>query len=102
MTSPGDEAERQTASGAFSAAARRAQHAMDGAKEIAAKADLDELRAKAVDAASAIYREGRGLLASDEVARATDQLSESIRKNPLAAVGIAFTAGLLLALLTRG
>ena len=53
--------------------------------------------------ASAIYREGRELLtSSEERARAKDQVSESIRRNPLAAVGVAFTAGVLLALLMRG
>ena len=102
MTNPDDETEQTTPTGAFSAAARHAQHAMDSAKGIVAGADLDQLRTKAADAASAIYREGRELLASDEVAKAKDQLSESIRKNPLAAVGIAFTAGVLIALLTRG
>ena len=99
MTNPDDEAERTPPSGRLAAAA---QHAMDSAKEVVAGADLGQLRSKAADAASAMYREGRELLASDEVARAKDQLSESIRKNPLAAVGVAFTAGLLLALLMRG
>jgi ElaB/YqjD/DUF883 family membrane-anchored ribosome-binding protein len=103
VTNPDDETERTTTpSGRLSAAARQAQHAMDSAKEVVAGADLDQLRAKAADAASAIYREGRDILMSDEVAKARDQLAESIRKNPFAAVGIAFTAGLLLALLTRG
>jgi ElaB/YqjD/DUF883 family membrane-anchored ribosome-binding protein len=36
------------------------------------------------------------------LSQATEQLSAAIRNNPLAAVGIAFSAGLLLALLTRG
>jgi ElaB/YqjD/DUF883 family membrane-anchored ribosome-binding protein len=102
MTNADDDRDRTTPSGAFFAAARHAQHAMDSAKGMVAGADLDQLRSKAADAASAVYREGRELLASDEVAKAKDQLSESIRKNPLAAVGIAFTAGLLIALLTRG
>ncbi len=102
MTNSDDEMGRTTPSGAFSAATRHAQQAMDTAKEIAARADLDQLRTKAAGAASAIYREGRELLASDEVSKAKDQLSEAIRKNPLAAVGIAFTAGLVVALLTRG
>ena len=39
---------------------------------------------------------------NEDLSKAKDQFSDSIRKNPLAAVGIAFTAGLLLALLTRG
>lgn len=102
MTNSDDETDRTPRSGTFSAAARHAQHAMDSAKGIVAGADLDQLRTKAADAASAIYREGRELLASDEVAEAKDQLTNSIRKNPLAAIGIAFTAGILIALLTRG
>ncbi len=89
--------------GRLSAAAKRAQQAMDSAKEFVGGADLDQLRTKAADAASTLYREGRERLANnEELARARDSLSNSIRKNPLAAVGIAFTAGLLLALLTRG
>ena len=102
MTDPDDETEPTTASARLSAAARQAQHAMDSARETLAGADFGQLKAKAADAASAIAREGRELLASDEVVRARDQLSNQIRKNPLAAVGIAFTAGLLVALLTRG
>jgi len=103
MTSQDDNAGRTTPSGALSAAAKHAQQALDGAKELVAGADLDQLRTKAADAASTLYREGRDLLANnEELAKAKDQLSESVRKNPLAAVAIAFTAGLLLALLTRG
>ena|SRR5271166_1926904 len=103
MTNQDHEPGRTTPSGAFSAAAKHAQHAMDGAKEMVAGTDFDQLRTKASDTASAIYREGRELLtSSEERARAKDQVSESIRKNPLAAVGVAFTAGVLLALLMRG
>ncbi len=76
MTNADDDRDRSTPSGAFSAAARHAQHAMDSAKGMVAGADLDQLRSKAADAASAVYREGRELLASDEVAKAKDQLSE--------------------------
>ena len=76
---------------------------MDSANERVAGTGFDQLRTKASDTASAIYREGRELLtSSEERARAKDQVSESIRKNPLAAVGVAFTAGVLLALLMRG
>ncbi len=88
---------------ALSSAAKRAQHAIDAAKDFVAGADLDQLRAKAGDAASALYQSGRDLVSnSPDFDKAKDELRESIRKNPLAAVGIAFTAGLLLALLTRG
>jgi ElaB/YqjD/DUF883 family membrane-anchored ribosome-binding protein len=103
MTNQNEDSGKTTASGTLSAAAKRAQQAMDSAKDLVAGADLDQLRTKAADTASALYREGRDLLASNgELAKAKEQLSESIRKNPLAAVGIAFTAGLVLALLTRG
>jgi ElaB/YqjD/DUF883 family membrane-anchored ribosome-binding protein len=88
---------------ALSAAAKRAQQALESAKDIVAQAHLDEVGAKAAAAASNLYREGRDRLADNEdLSRATEQLSAAIRKNPLAAVGIAFSAGLLLALLTRG
>lgn len=103
MTNQNDDSGRTTASSTLSAAAKHAQHAMDSAKEFVAGADLDQLRTKAADTASALYREGRDLLADSEpLAKAGEQLSESIRRNPLAAIGIAFTAGLVLALLTRG
>ncbi len=86
----------------FAAAAAQAQHAIDSAKEFVANTDVDQLKAKAADAASALYKQGRDLATSDAVTGATDQLAASIRKNPLAAIGVAFTAGLVLALLTRG
>jgi ElaB/YqjD/DUF883 family membrane-anchored ribosome-binding protein len=88
---------------ALSAAARHAQQAMESAKGLAAQAHLDEVGAKAAAAASNLYREGRDRLSgNDELSQAAEQLSGAIRKNPLAAIGIAFSAGLLLALLTRG
>jgi ElaB/YqjD/DUF883 family membrane-anchored ribosome-binding protein len=103
MANHDDEPGQTMPSGTFSAAARHAQRAMDSAKEVVAGTDFDQLRMKTSDAASAIYREGRELLtSSEERAKAKDQLTESIRKNPLAAVGVAFTAGILLALLMRG
>ncbi len=101
MTNHDDE--KRGPSGTFSAAAKHAKDALDDAKEQIAGADFDELRSKAADTASALYREGREFLAnSEELAKAKDRLSESVRRNPLAAVGIAFTAGVVVALLTRG
>jgi ElaB/YqjD/DUF883 family membrane-anchored ribosome-binding protein len=102
MTAHDEGKEAERSGGTFSAAAKRAQHAIDSARELAAGADLDQLKAKAADAASTLYAQGRDLVANEDLSKAKDQLSDSIRKNPLAAVGIAFTAGLLLALLTRG
>jgi ElaB/YqjD/DUF883 family membrane-anchored ribosome-binding protein len=101
MTKSGEKTER-TASDPLSAAARHAQRAMDSAKDMVAGVDFDELKAKTADAAASIVREGRELLDRDEVASARERLSDQIRKNPLAAVGVAFTAGLVVALLTRG
>lgn len=95
---PGD-----TSADALASAAKRAQDAIGAAKDFVASTDLDQLRARAGDAAGALYRSGRDLLANTpELDKAKDDLKEQIRSNPLAAVGIAFTAGLLIALLTRG
>jgi ElaB/YqjD/DUF883 family membrane-anchored ribosome-binding protein len=92
-----------TAGEALSSAAQRAQHAIGAAKDFVAGSDLGQLRTKAGDAAAALYQSGRDLVSnSPDFDKAKDELRESIRKNPLAAVGIAFTAGLLLALVTRG
>jgi ElaB/YqjD/DUF883 family membrane-anchored ribosome-binding protein len=86
-----------------SAAAKHAQRAMDSAKGFAAGANLDDVSARAAETASNLYRGGRELLAGNEdLAKAADNLSAAVRKNPLAAVGVAFSAGLLLALLARG
>jgi ElaB/YqjD/DUF883 family membrane-anchored ribosome-binding protein len=91
------------ASSAMSAVARHAQQAMDGAKDLAAGAHLDEMGARAAETASNLYRGGRDLLAGNEdLSKAADNLSAAVRKNPLAAIGVAFSAGFLLALLTRG
>ena len=103
MTAHDDGKEAEGSGGTLSAAAKRAQQAIDSARELAAGADLDQLKSKAADAASSLYAQGRDLLAnSEDLSKAKDQFTDAIRKNPLAAVGIAFTAGLLLALLTRG
>ena len=96
-TEPNAQPGRQSESG------KRVHQAFDAARDFVAGADFDELRTRATGAASALYEEGRDFLANNpEVARAKEELRDSIRKNPLAAIGIAFTAGLLVALLTRG
>jgi ElaB/YqjD/DUF883 family membrane-anchored ribosome-binding protein len=93
----------QQGAATLSAAAKHAQQAMDGAKGFVTGANLDDVGARAAETASNLYREGRELLASNEdLSKAADNLSAAVRKNPLAAVGIAFSAGLLLALLARG
>ena len=93
----------KTAQQAMESAKGTAQHALESAKELAAQAHLDDVGAKAAAAASDLYQQGRDRLASNEdLSQAAEQLSGAIRRNPLAAVGIAFSAGLLLALLARG
>ena len=93
----------QQGSSAVSSVAKHAQRAMDSAKDFVAGANLEDVRSQAADKASNLYRGGREMLANnDELSKAADNLSAAVRKNPLAAVGVAFSAGLLLALLTRG
>lgn len=85
------------------AAAASAQRAFDGARAALSAEDLDELAARAVAAASAVYRESLAAIDNiEEVNDAKTQLRGVVTKNPLAALGIAFVAGLLIALLTRG
>jgi ElaB/YqjD/DUF883 family membrane-anchored ribosome-binding protein len=98
-----NKAAQQGSAAVVSAVAKHAQQAVDGAKGLVAGANLDEVGARAAETASNLYRGGRELLAGNEdLSKAADNLSAAVRKNPLAAVGIAFSAGLLLALLTRG
>ncbi len=79
------------------------ENSVEAAKELVSGDQIDQLRTKAVSTAANLYREGREFLANnEEVSQATAEMTEAIRRNPLAAVGIAFTAGLVLALLTRG
>jgi ElaB/YqjD/DUF883 family membrane-anchored ribosome-binding protein len=93
----------QQGSAAMSGVAKHAQQAIDSAKGLVAGANLDEVGARAAETASNLYRGGRELLAGNEdLSKAAENVSAAVRKNPLAAVGIAFSAGLLLALLTRG
>lgn len=88
---------------ALAAAGKRVHEAMESAKGLAAGAHLDEVGARAAETASNLYREGRDLIANNEdLSQAAESLSAAVRKNPLAAVGVAFSAGLLLALLVRG
>jgi ElaB/YqjD/DUF883 family membrane-anchored ribosome-binding protein len=56
---------------------------------------------KATRREDAAGEERHALLANNEVSQATAELIGAIRRNPLAAVGIALTTGLVLALLAR-
>jgi ElaB/YqjD/DUF883 family membrane-anchored ribosome-binding protein len=98
-----DQGDQTPTSSALAAGARQAQRALDSAKGAIAGAHLDEVGARVAATASSLYQQGRDKLpANEDLAEAAENVSAAIRKNPLAAVGIAFSAGLLLALLTRG
>ena len=71
--------ENQSAA-ALSAAAKRAQQALESAKELVAEAHLDEVGAKAAAAASNLYREGRDRLRRQRGAVAGDRTIE--RRDP--------------------
>lgn len=87
---------------ALAAAKHHAHEALESARELAAAARLDEVGTRAAEKASNLYRGGRDLIAGNEdLSQAAESLSAGVRKNPLAAVGVAFSAGLLLALLFR-
>lgn len=43
-----------------------------------------------------------GAAIGELAAKAVDELSQAVQRNPLAAVGVAFTAGLFIALLSKG
>ena len=92
-----------TAQEALDSAKGTAQQAVESAKDMVSHAHLDDVGAKAASAAANLYRGGRDRLpGNEELSEAAEQLSGAIRQNPLVAVGIAFSAGLLLALLARG
>jgi ElaB/YqjD/DUF883 family membrane-anchored ribosome-binding protein len=93
----------QQGSAAVASVAKHAHEAMESAKGLVTGANLDDVGARAAETASNLYRGGRELITGNEdLARAADNLGAAVRKNPLAAVGIAFSAGLVLALLVRG
>jgi hypothetical protein len=98
-----DDSGHESARAALAAAAKHAQQAVESAKGLVAGANLDDVGARAAETASNLYRGGRDLIANNEdLSQAAESLSAAVRKNPLAAVGLAFSAGLLLALLVRG
>ena len=98
-----DDADRAESDAKASSPAKRAQAALGAARDYVAGTDVGELRAKAADKAAALYKQGRDVIANPpDVGKTTEDLRDTIRRNPLAAVGVAFTAGLLIALLTRG
>jgi hypothetical protein len=89
--------------GSIAAAIRRAEIALQNVKRALKEENLEDLSAKAAEAAATLIKEGEALIGESEtLTRAQTELTGAVRRHPLAALGVAFGAGLLLALLTRG
>jgi len=102
-TSGEDDGSVAEATASIVAAIRRAEIALENIKRALKEDTLEEMGAKAAAAASTLLREGEALVAESEtLTRAKTELSGAVKRNPLAALGLAFGAGLLIALLTRG
>jgi ElaB/YqjD/DUF883 family membrane-anchored ribosome-binding protein len=98
-----DKAKTDPTAAALGAAVRRAEEALASLKQALDKGEIDEIGAKVAATASSLLREGEHLIEHNQaLTSARRELGGAIRRNPLAAVGVAFGAGLLLALLTRG
>jgi regulator of protease activity HflC (stomatin/prohibitin superfamily) len=96
-----DPAARTAAS--IAAKIRRAEIALEAIKNALKEDSLEDLGAKAAAAASTLLGEAEALAAESEtLARAKTELSGAVRRNPIGSLAVAFGAGLLLALLTRG
>jgi ElaB/YqjD/DUF883 family membrane-anchored ribosome-binding protein len=88
---------------ALAAAVHRAEEALAQLKAALDKGEVGEISHKVAAAATTLFREGEQMIEQNETLRgARQEITGAIRKNPLAAIGVAFGAGLLLALLTRG
>jgi hypothetical protein len=84
-------------------AVRRAEEALAALKAALHSGEAGELGEKVSATASALLREGEELIENNETLKtARKDVSGAVQRNPLAALAIAFGAGLLLALLTRG
>jgi ElaB/YqjD/DUF883 family membrane-anchored ribosome-binding protein len=90
------------AAASLAAAVRRAEESLAELKAALDEGEGGEISHKVAAAAAALVREGEHLIEQNEVLKgARQEVTGTIRKNPLAAVGVAFGAGLLLALLAR-
>jgi len=88
---------------AISQAIARTESALEALKTALAGGKLEEVGAQAAAAASTLYREAEDILAhSETLKQARVEVTSAVRRNPLAALAVAFGAGLLIALLTRG
>jgi ElaB/YqjD/DUF883 family membrane-anchored ribosome-binding protein len=86
----------------LSEAVQRAEAALASLKHALDEGEVGELGDKVKATASALMHEGEQLIGrSETLSHAREDLSGAIRRNPLAAVGVAFGAGLLLALLVK-
>ncbi len=92
-----------SASAALEGAVRRAEEALAALKAALQSGDAGELGEKLSASASALLREGEEFIEHNETLNtARKDVSGAIQRNPIGALALAFGAGLLLALLTRG
>jgi hypothetical protein len=91
-----------SAADAISAAIARAEGSLATLRKSLAEGDLEELGERAATVASTLYREGQEFIARNQnLDEARSQLRGSIRRSPLAAIGVAFVTGILLAMMSR-
>jgi hypothetical protein len=84
----------------IAAAIRRAEIALENVKQSLNEDRLEDFGAKA---AATLLGEAEALVAQSEaLTRVQAEVSGAVRRNPVGALAVAFGAGLLLALLTRG
>ena len=92
-----------TASATLDASVRRAKEALAALKAALRSGQTGEMAEQVSATAAELLREGEEFIENNETLKtARKDLAGAVQRNPLGAVAIAFGAGLLVALLTRG
>ena len=87
----------------IAAALRRAEEAIAALRERLNAGSLEDIGAKAVDAAASLLSEGEALIAeNDLLSRGQQELRAFAKTRPLTALGVAFGIGAVFAWLARG
>lgn len=93
----------EAAEGSLDAAVERAEAALATLRQALQKGEIGEVGEKVASVATALTEEAEQLIEQNAaLSRARKDITGAIRRHPLAAVGAAFGAGLLVALLVRG
>jgi hypothetical protein len=97
------DADPDPATTSITAAVRNAEEALASLKRALKKGAIGEVGEEVAAAAAKLAREAEHLIADNQALQsAQTEFTGAIRRNPLASVGAAFLAGLLLARMTRG